>query len=54
MSLTTLTTGMIQYIKLITEPLTILTLGFVTFYGFSWVLCKIAEWLGVECDEDDW
>ena len=45
---------MIQYIELLAEPLTILTLMFVTFYGFGWVLCKIAEWLGVECDEDDW
>ena len=44
---------MIQYIELIAEPLTILTLAFVTFYGFGWLLCKIAEWLGVECDEDD-
>ena len=44
---------MIQYIELIAEPLSILVLMFIVFSGFEWVLCKIAEWLGVECDEDD-
>jgi hypothetical protein len=45
---------MIQYIELIAEPLSILALMFIAFSGFEWVLCKIAEGLGVPCDEDDW
>ena len=39
---------MIQYIELLTEPFTILTLMIVTFYGFGWFLEKCADLLGIE------
>ena len=50
---TTLITGMIQYIELLAEPLSILALAFIVFNGFEWVLCKIADWLGVPCDDEN-
>ena len=53
MSLTTLTTVMIRYIEYLAEPLTILILMFIVFNGFEWVLCRIADWLGVPCDDEN-
>ena len=54
MLLTTLITGMTRYIELLAEPLSILALAFIVFNGFEWVLCKIADWLGVPCDDENW
>jgi hypothetical protein len=45
---------MIQYIELLAEPLSILALMFIVFSGFEWVLCKIADLLGVPCEDEDW
>jgi hypothetical protein len=43
---------MIQYIELLIEPFTILTLMIITFYGFGWFLEKCADLLGIENDYD--
>jgi len=43
---------MTLYIELLAEPLTILALMIVTFYGFGWVLEKCADLLGIEEDDD--
>ena len=45
---------MTQYIELLAEPLSILALMFIAFSGFEWVLCKIADLLGVPCEDEDW
>lgn len=53
MLLTTLITGMTRYIEYLAEPLSILALAFIVFNGFEWVLCEIADWLGIGCDDYD-
>ena len=53
MLLTTLITGMTRYIEYFAEPLSILALAFIVFSGFEWVLCRIADWLGVPCDDEN-
>tara|TARA_R110001583_G_scaffold400_2_gene3654 strand:- start:366 stop:503 length:138 start_codon:yes stop_codon:yes gene_type:complete len=45
---------MIQYIEILWEPLTILFLAIVVFYGFSWFLGKFADLIGFEDDDEDW
>jgi hypothetical protein len=37
----------------LSEPLSILALAFIVFNGFEWVLCKMADWLGIGCEDYD-
>ena len=43
---------MIQYIEIFWEPITVILLTFITFYGFGWFLEKCADFLGIEDDGD--
>ena len=45
---------MIRSIEILWEPLTILGSSIIVFYGFSWVLEKFADWIGLEEDDEDW
>ena len=43
---------MIQYIEILWEPALLIAGCVIIFYGFDWVLNKVADWLGVKDYED--
>jgi len=43
---------MIRSINLLWEPTLLIVGTIMVFYGFDWILNKIADWLGVEEDLD--
>jgi len=43
---------MIRSIEILWQPLVVLGSSILVFYGFDWILNKIADWLGVEEDLD--
>ena len=41
-----------QYIIFLCEPAFLITGSIIVFYGFEWILDKVADWLGIEDYED--